>query len=187
MLGEPGTFLSNDTRREDRPLSNGTREAFLSLLEARLSATVGPRNQQWGSFPTDETSMVTWMRDGTTFIHVPDDTKLSVRVPLVSGLSVSAEILDWISSRNSAQYAGHYWLRPGAGDDNWQLICEVKFPWDWFDQHLADVVLQTCPGLGTVLNRDVAPEFIGKFGGQPWWDASLGGDQMGAQILVLLD
>ncbi|WP_157561357.1 hypothetical protein [Mycobacterium sp. E802] len=159
----------------------------MSQLEARLNATLGPRDQQWGSFPTADLPLVTWLRDGTVFIHMGDDTKLSVRVPLVSGLSVSSGILDWISTRNSAQYAGHYWLRPGADEHNWQLVCEVKFPWDWFDQHLADVVTQACPGLGTVLNRDVAPDFIRQFGGQPWWDSACAAEHMGAQILALLD
>lgn len=130
---------------------------------------------------------MTWLRDGTVFIHLSDDTKLPVRVPLVSGLAISPEILDWISGRNSAQYAGHYWLRPGADEHQWQLVCEVKFPWDWMDQHLAEAILQTCPGLGTVLNRDVAPEFMQKFGGTPWWDTTYPADKMGSQVLVLLD
>lgn len=168
-------------------MTNPTKDFFISQLEARLTASLGPRDQHWGSFPTPDTSFVTWLRDGTLFIHVGDDTKLSVRVPLVSGLSISPEILDWISSRNSAQYAGHYWLRPGADENHWQLICEVKFPWDWFDQHLANVILQACPGLGTVLNRDVAPEFIQKFGGERWWDTSFPADKMGAQVLAALD
>lgn len=167
-------------------MTNGTKHIFISQLEDRLSATLGSRDQQWGSFPTVDTSLVTWLRDGTVFIHV-DDTKLSVRVPLVSRLSASQEILDWISSRNSAQYAGYYWLRPGADEQHWQLVCEVKFPWDWFDQHLADVVIQSCPGLGTVLNRDVAPEFIRQFGGELWWDTTCSADHMGAQVLALLD
>ena len=163
------------------------KDIFISQLEAHLDAGFGPRDQHWGSFPTAEMSFVTWMRDGTVFIHVGDDTKLSVRVPLVSGLSISPEILDWISTRNSSQYAGHYWLRPGADENHWQLIGEVKFPWDWLDQHLAQVILQSCPGLGTVLNRDIAPEFMQNFGGQRWWDATCPADSMGAQCLALLD
>lgn len=168
-------------------MTNGAREIFISQLEARLGATLGPRDQHWGTFPTPDLSLVTWLRDGTVFIHVSDDTKLAVRVPLVSGLAISPEILDWISGRNSAQYAGHYWLRPGADQHQWQLVCEVKFPWDWMDQHLAEVILQTCPGLGTVLNRDVAPEFMQKFVGTPWWDTTYPADKMGSQVLVLLD
>lgn len=166
---------------------NDTREVFISQLEARLITELGPRDQDWGSFPDENTSFVTWLRNGTAFIHVGDDTKLSVRVPLVSGLSISPEILDWISGRNSGQYAGHYWLRPGSDENHWQLICEVKFPWDWMDQHLANVVLQTCIGLGTVLNRDVAPEFMQQFGGERWWDTAHAADMMRAQTLALLD
>jgi hypothetical protein len=164
-----------------------TRQVFISQLEAHLATKVGVREQDWGSFPDQQTSFVTWLRDGTAFIHVGDDTKLSVRVPLVSGLAISSEILDWISSRNSAQYAGHYWLRPGSDENQWQLICEVKFPWDWMDQHLANVVFQTCIGLGRVLNRDVAPEFMEKFGGERWWDTTHTAEMMRAQILALLD
>jgi hypothetical protein len=168
-------------------MSDDTRSIFISQLETCLHNTLGPRDQNWGSFPSPDVSMVTWVRDGTVFIHADEDTKLSVRVPLVSDLSVSPEILDWISSRNSAQYAGYYWLRPGSDENHWQLMCEVKFPWDWMDQHLASVIMQTCPGFGAVLNRQVAPEFIEKFGGCPWWDPSATGDKMGAQVLVLLD
>lgn len=168
-------------------MSNGPREVFISQLHERLSATVGPREQNWGSFPTEDMSFVTWMRDGTVFIHVQETSSLSVRVPLVSGLAISPEILEWISTRNSAQYAGHYWLRPGSDENHWQLICEVKFPWDWMDQHLANVIMQACPGLGTVLSRDIAPEFMREFGGQPWWDTTCAGDSMGAQCLALLD
>ncbi len=163
------------------------REIFVSQLEARLTSTMGPREEAWGSFPTTELSLVTWMRDGTVFIHVSDDTKLQVRVPLVSGLTISPEILEWISERNSGQYAGHYWLRPGSDEHHWQLVCEVKFPWDWMDQHLAEVILQSCLGLGTVLNRDVGSEFIAKFGGELWWDSTCPADTMGAQCLALLD
>lgn len=163
------------------------REIFIAQLEALLRSTVGPRDQNWGSFPSEDMSFVTWMREGTVFIDVQETSTLSVRVPLVSVLSVSSEILEWISARNSAQYAGHYWLRPGADEYNWQLVCELKFPWDWMDQHLANVVLQACPGFGAVLNRDVAPDFIRDFGGQPWWDTKCAADSMGAQCLALLD
>jgi hypothetical protein len=55
------------------------------------------------------------------------------------------------------------------------------------DQHLAEVILQSCPGLGTVLNRDVSPEIMQKFGGERWWDTTCPADKMGAQVLALLD
>ncbi|MHA7666822.1 hypothetical protein [Mycolicibacterium sp. HS_4_1] len=163
-----------------------TKQVFVSQLEAELTVKLGPRERDWGSFPDESTPLVTWLRDGTVFIHA-DQEKLSVRVPLVSDLTVSPEILEWISGRNSGQYAGHYWLRPGADEHHWQLVCEVKFPWDWMDQHLANVVLQTCVGLGTVLNRDVAPGFMEQFGGLRWWDESHTPEMMRAQTLALLD
>jgi hypothetical protein len=168
-------------------VTNRTRELFISQLETRLNARLGPRDLDWGSFPTPDMSFATWLRDGGVFIHMDESSTLEVRVPLVSGLSISPDILDWISSRNSNQYAGHYWLRPGADENHWQLVCALKFPWDWMDQSLADVILQTCPGLGTVLNRDIAPEFMQKFGGEPWWDTTYAADKMGAQVLALLD
>ena len=43
------------------------------------------------------------------------------------------------------------------------------------------------PGLGTVLNRDVAPGFMEQFGGLRWWDESHTPEMMRAQTLALLD
>ncbi|MGU3291501.1 hypothetical protein [Williamsia sp. M5A3_1d] len=164
------------------------REILIERLHSQLALQHGELGFDWGVFPSSDTPMATWMRDGTVFFHVSDEIeKLTVRVALVSNLSVSEGILDWIHERNSKQFAGHYWLRPGADEAHWQLVCELKFPWVWIDEHLAEVILQSCPGLGGVLNGAIATEFMARFGGESWWNSQGDADFMNSQVLALMD
>lgn len=165
----------------------GNRELFVEALGQALTAASGPEGDEWGIFVTPELAMATWMRDGTLFLHVPDDHKLEVRVPLVAGLRVSSEICAWIHHRNSNQTMGNYWLRPGSDEASWQLVCALKFSWDWMNEYLAEAIFRSCIGLGALLQRDVATEFMERFGGQPWWRTEGDSVFMGAQALAALD
>jgi len=161
------------------------RLSFIQQLRERLENTLGPIEDGWGFFITPEMPWATWIRSGTVMFHSPDSSHLSIVTPLVSGLTVTPEILEWVSQRSHSQFAGHYWLRPGADEKQWQLVCGMKFPWDWMDQWLSDVVLEVGPDFGKVLTEGVAPEFIKEFGGRPWWDSTT--ENIGSYVLSLMD
>lgn len=162
------------------------RDVFVGQLHAHLRDDLGPENSDWGAFPDASLAFCTWVRTGTLFYHSPESSHLSVRVPLVSALSVDSRICKWIDDRNYHQYAGHYWLREGSDDQHWSLMCGLKYPWDWMDQHQAEVILQTTPSLGAVLGDAVVDDFIRDFGGSRAWDPTADSDGMGAAALVFM-
>lgn len=49
---------------------------------------------------------------------------------VASGLTPTPELLGKVGDVNRLMGFGHYWLAPGATNDNWSLIGGFKFPYD---------------------------------------------------------
>jgi hypothetical protein len=163
-------------------MSDGNRSLFIQNLHAYLSETLGSIGEDWGVFPDESYPMGTWVRTGTIFIHQEGASTIRVEAPLVQGIEISPDILEWIASRNEKQFFGNYWANVFA-DDTCSIVCGVKWPWEWMDAHIAKVLIEVGSTFGETLS-DVSQELIEQFDARLRWDKTGDTESMVKQAFV---
>jgi hypothetical protein len=185
FLVEVGNLLEESQRRaaanavqqsNERPAMNG--ERFEELLHAVLRQIDLPG---WDViFP----GHATWFVNGTVgAVFAYGGVAARTGVGLLSGLSVSDELLHDISDLNRTIGGGSFWLSEGE-KGNWQLVWGTKMMLEYFetDKFAVDYIVQVVRAV-PLLVENHQERFREKFGGQPWWGNDV---NLGAQALVLL-
>lgn len=101
---------------------------------------------------------------------------------VASELTPSADLLSKIGDVNRLMSFGHYWLAPGATNDNWSLVGGFKFPYDICGD---DFVVEMCIAMvnhSSALIGAVRDQ-IAHISHRPYWLAE---SAPGAQALVLV-
>ncbi|MGC4940989.1 hypothetical protein [Kribbella sp. DT2] len=100
---------------------------------------------------------------------------------MASGLTPGPDLLSKVGDVNRLMGFGHYWLAPGATNDNWSLVGGFKFPYDICTDEFVIEMSAVMVNHSSALVDAVREQIAHVSHGQYW----LADSEPGAQALVL--
>jgi hypothetical protein len=127
----------------------------------------------------DIADRVFFTRDGVLGIAADSTGKIGFGV--ASALTPTHSLLSAVDDLNRRMDFGHYWLAPGADENNYSLVCGFKFQYETVStEHVVEIAVALMRYHGAVI--DAARQTLGSAEHEPYWRDDVGVD---AQALVL--
>jgi hypothetical protein len=159
------------------PAESDTRGAKDAVSKAVRSILDKRYPHQYGSF----TDHHFFTHDGAAIVL--SDMSLTIIFGVLSGLSVSKELLRTVSEFSSRLPLHHVWLSEGADDEHWKIIVGQKVPYAWLTDDTLDNLIDILPETYSAISQNIIERLPENMGTRYWNPRE---EQLDAAGLVLI-